>query len=124
MSAPFEWSLADSEVSAITVDTGALTLAFSAAAVRRGDEAGYVRRLRLRLRGVSQVQGTEAIGRIREGRLWVAGRIVGAPLVPGDPAGPVRLELVFQNGVPFVAEAASMDLYFDGDPGFVLSYAC
>lgn len=124
MNAPFELSLADSEVGGITVDTGTVTLAFSAAAVRHGDDAGYVRRLRLGLRGVSRVQGVEGLGRIREGRLWVEGRVIAAPALPSEPAGPARLELVFQNGVVFAAEAASVALNFDGDPGFVLSYAC
>lgn len=124
MSAPFELSLADSEVRGITVGAGAVTVAFSAAAVRRGDDSGYVRGLRLGLRGVSRVQGAEGLGRIREGRLWVEAHLVAALALPGDPAGPARLELVFQNGVVFAAEAASVDLQFDGDPGFVLSYAC
>jgi hypothetical protein len=54
----------------------------------------------------------------------VEGRVVAVPALPSDPAGPARVELVFQNGVMFAAEAASVALNFDGDPGFVLSYAC
>jgi hypothetical protein len=122
--APFRLSLADSEVSAIAVDADGVSVAFSAAAVRRGDDAGYARSLRLRLRAVSRLAGVDGLGRIREGRLWVAGRVVAAPDAPSDPAGPARIELVFQNGVVFEAEAASVAFHFDADPGFVLSYAC
>lgn len=124
MSAPFRLSLADSEVSAIAVDADGVSVSFSAAAVRRGDDSGYARSLRLRLRGVSRLVGADGLGRIRDGRLWVAGSVVAAPDAPRDPEGPARLELVFQNGVVFEAEAASVALHFDADPAFVLSYAC
>jgi hypothetical protein len=123
-SAPFELSLADSEVAGIAVDAQAAIVSFSAAAVRRGGEAGFVRSLQLRLEAPSEVQGSNGIGRIREGRLWIAGAPLSAPRLPLQAAGPARIELVFHNGVVFAAAAAWAALHFDADPGFVLSYAC
>jgi hypothetical protein len=124
VNAPFAWSLADSEVGAITVAGDEVVVAFAAAAVRRDGDDGFVRALRLHLHDASNVAGTDGLGRVREGRLWADGTGLVAPRVPFEPAGPARIELVFHNGVVFRAEAASVAMRFDGDPGFVLSYAC
>ena len=116
----------DSEVGRITLDDGALTLAFSAAFVlAEGAGAGYVQSL--------VITGTQAtvdgpladgVGRLSQGTLWVDGVALPALPFPYTAPGTVRMELQFSNGIRLTLTAASLVCRFTGDARFVESFAC
>jgi hypothetical protein len=96
--------LADSEVARLEIDGGDLRLHFSAAAVRQqiagaAPVEGHARGVVWHLTG-AHCEGavTDALGRLREGRLRHGDRWRGEVTLPTDLAGPLTLELQFANG--------------------------
>lgn len=121
----FVLSLADSEVRSVEPQGDGLRVAFSAAQVQSVDETGYVQALELVFDQATWTGSpADAVGRLRDARLWVDGARWSPITPPCTATGAVRAELLFGNGTVLSVQAAAAHWRFTGDPRFQVSMAC
>lgn len=121
----FTLSLADSEVREVQAQGQNLRVSFSAAQVQLGGETGYVQALELLFEAATWAgDPADAVGRLRDARLWVDGARWSRIAPPCRSTGAVRAELSFGNGTVLVVQAAAGQWRFTGDPRFQVSMAC
>jgi hypothetical protein len=119
----------DSEVRQIRANGDELSVAFSAASVRRVGSAarseGYVSNLELRLAGATWAGPlADAVGSLSTGALSIDGVPVSPVPLPWACEGRVAVTLDFANGTRLTLAARSVELRFAGEPRLVESYVC
>jgi len=127
---------ADSEVAEAQWTGTTLTLRLSAAALRIDDAAsgaprsGIARGVRLELSGLPDGGAPlpdGCFGRLAHGRVEAGGAWSGRLPLPGELAGPIRLELAWSNGTALALQAGSsgrLSSTFTGAPNVHESLAC
>jgi hypothetical protein len=122
----------DSEVSAVQPQGEDLSISFSAAYVHRSEGApgvdagsGYAQALEILLQRATWSGELRAcLGRLSGGHLCSDGQRLPLVPLPYESAGPISVELVFQNGDSLTATAERAVIRFTGEPRFVESFKC
>ena len=122
----------DSEVSASQSKDGGLSVAFSAAYVHHSEGvpgvdtgSGYVQALEMLLQQATWSGSLgSCLGRLSDGHISVGGQHLPLVPLPYESRGPVKVELVFQNGESLTATAGRAIIRFVGEPRFVESFRC
>jgi hypothetical protein len=112
--------LAESEVSAVALEGGALRVRFAAARVA----GGWLNGLELVVEaatGANTIAGTP--GRVVEARAIVDGRVP-ALAIPSRTIGDVTLSLRFANGLALEARGDALVLALRADARFAEDFAC
>lgn len=130
---------ADSEVAEAQWAGTTLTLRLSAAALRIDDpsaqgltaRSGIARGVRLELSGLPDGGAAPlpdgCFGRLAHGRVEAGGAWSGRLPLPGELAGPIRLELAWSNGTALALQTGAsgrLTSAFTGEPNVHESLAC
>lgn len=128
----FTLFLADSEVSSVTRQGGALVIRLAAASVERSSpqpgpapDTGYSQGVSLSLREAAvEAEASPLVGRVSQGALHVDGTSTPSTPIPFETSAPVRLELHLAHRSHVVASGRGLSVRFDGDANFRESLAC